>query len=169
MHEEMRSAKMIDDALRVFKSEEYSRFQNFDDALNALTRKLYEREYYNTPNSSICILYNLEFHRFQTFASCSSFRYSDAYTRIDEENSKVQYPFTTITIVEIKTNQNEGTCQMQPLKDTSLAHEIGHTLFPDFSLTIRNWFKMSKRDSSDEARKGRAMICDEQSHRKRPL
>ena len=58
MHEEMRSAKMIDDALRVFKTERYSRFQKFDDALNALTRKLYEREYYNTPNSSICIFYN---------------------------------------------------------------------------------------------------------------
>jgi hypothetical protein len=42
---------MIDYALRVFKSEEYSRLQNFDDALDALTRKLYEREYYNTPNS----------------------------------------------------------------------------------------------------------------------
>jgi hypothetical protein len=41
----MRSAKMIDDALRLFKSEEYSRFQNFDDALDALTRRLYEREY----------------------------------------------------------------------------------------------------------------------------
>jgi hypothetical protein len=42
MHEEMRSAKMIDDALRVFKTEEYSRFQNFDDALEELTRKLSE-------------------------------------------------------------------------------------------------------------------------------
>jgi hypothetical protein len=42
MHEEMRSAKMIDDALRVFKTEEYSRFQSFDDALDELTCKLYE-------------------------------------------------------------------------------------------------------------------------------
>jgi hypothetical protein len=33
---------MIDDALRVFKTEEYSRFQNFDDALEELTRKLSE-------------------------------------------------------------------------------------------------------------------------------
>jgi hypothetical protein len=100
---------MIDDALRVFKSEEYSRFQNFDDALDALTRRLYEREYYNTPNSSIRILYNLELHRFQTFASSSlsSFQYSDAYTRTLDENNKTRYPSTTITIVEIKTNQNE--------------------------------------------------------------
>src|SRR5256712_2631348 len=109
MNEEMRSAKMIDDALRVFKSEEYSRFQNFDDALDALTRRLYEREYYNTPNSSIRIRYNLELHRFQTFASSSlsSFQYSDEYTRTDDENNKTRYPSTTITIVEIKTNQNE--------------------------------------------------------------
>jgi hypothetical protein len=109
MNEEMGSAKMIDDALRVFKSEEYSRFQNFDDALDALTCRLYEGKYYNTPNSSIRILYNLEIHRFQTFASSSlsSFQYRDAYTRTDNENSKAQYPSTTITIVEIKTNQNE--------------------------------------------------------------
>ena len=36
---------MIDDALRVFKTEGYaysSRFQNFDDALDELTCKLYE-------------------------------------------------------------------------------------------------------------------------------
>ena len=42
----MRSAKMIDDALRVFKTEGYlaysSRFQNFDYALDELTCKLYE-------------------------------------------------------------------------------------------------------------------------------
>ena len=46
MHEEMRSAKMIDDALRVFKIEEYlgspSRFHNFDYALDELTCKLSE-------------------------------------------------------------------------------------------------------------------------------
>ena len=100
---------MIDDALGVFKSEEYSRFQNFDDALDALTCRLYEGEYYNTPNSYIRILYNLEIHRFQTIASSSlsSFQYSDAYTRTDDENNKARYPSTTLTIVEIKTNQNE--------------------------------------------------------------
>jgi len=100
---------MIDDALGVFKSEEYSRFQNFDDPLDALTCRLYEGEYYNTPNSYIRILYNLEIHRFQTIASSSlsSFQYSDAYTRTDDENNKARYPSTTLTIVEIKTNQNE--------------------------------------------------------------
>ena|GEM_PF-2551608 len=46
MHEEMRSAKMIDDALRVFKTEGYlaspSRFHNFDYALGELICKLSE-------------------------------------------------------------------------------------------------------------------------------
>ena len=46
MYEEMRSAKMIDDALRVSKSEEYvaspSLFHNFDYALDELTCKLTE-------------------------------------------------------------------------------------------------------------------------------
>jgi hypothetical protein len=109
MYEEMRSAKMIDDALRVFKSEEYSRFQSFDNALAELRRRLCEGEYYNTPNSSICIFYNLEIHRFQTIASSSisSFRNSDAYARTDNENSNARHPSTTLPIVEIKTNQNE--------------------------------------------------------------
>lgn len=105
----MRSAKMIDDALRGIKSEVYSRFQSFDNALRELTRKLYEGEYYTTPNSSICIFYNLEIHRFQTVASSSisSLRNSDAYTLIDSEKSKARYPSTLLMIVEIKTNQNE--------------------------------------------------------------
>ena len=46
MHEETRSAKMIDDALRVIKSEGYvaspSLFHNFDYALDELTCKLTE-------------------------------------------------------------------------------------------------------------------------------
>jgi hypothetical protein len=46
MHEEMRLAKMIDDALRVSKSEAYvaspSLFHNFDYALDELTCKLTE-------------------------------------------------------------------------------------------------------------------------------
>jgi len=109
MHKEMRSAKMIDDALRVIKSEEYTRFQSFDNALTELTRRLYEGEYYTTPNSSICIFYNLEIHRFQTVASSSisSLRNSDADTLRESENSKASYPSTMLTIVEIKTNQNE--------------------------------------------------------------
>jgi len=37
----------------------------------------------------------------------SSFQYSDAYTRTDNENNKARYPSTTLTILEIKTNQNE--------------------------------------------------------------
>jgi hypothetical protein len=37
----------------------------------------------------------------------SSFQYSDEYTRTDDENNKTRYPSATITIVEIKTNQNE--------------------------------------------------------------
>ena len=54
-------------------------------------------------------LYNLDFHRFQTFvsSSISSFQYSDAYTITDNENIKARFPSSTITIVEIKTNQNE--------------------------------------------------------------
>ena len=46
MNEEMKSAKMIDDALRVFKTEEYlaspCRFHNFDYALGELTCKISE-------------------------------------------------------------------------------------------------------------------------------
>jgi hypothetical protein len=108
MHEEMRSAKMIDDALRVFGVEEYSQFRNFDDALDALTRRLYEGEYYNTPNSFVSISYNIELHRFQTFASStSSIQDTDVRTRTDDGNWKAQYPSIMITIVKIKTNQNE--------------------------------------------------------------
>ena len=44
-----------------------------------------------------------------------------------------------------------------------------YTSFRDFGLTIRNRLKMSKHDSLDYARKFRAMICEEQQHRKRPL
>jgi hypothetical protein len=36
-------------------------------------------------------------------------------------------------------------------------------------LTIRNRLKISKSDYSDEARKFRTMICEEQPHRKRSL
>jgi hypothetical protein len=75
----------------VLKKEEYlaspSRFQNFDDALNELTRKLYEGEYYNTPNSSIFILYNLKLHRFQTLAcSSSSIQYGNRIMNNDHYN-----------------------------------------------------------------------------------
>jgi hypothetical protein len=39
----------------------------------------------------------------------------------------------------------------------------------DFGLTILNRLKMSKHDSLDYARKFLAMICEGQSHGKRPL
>jgi hypothetical protein len=44
-----------------------------------------------------------------------------------------------------------------------------YTFFRDFGLTIWNKLKMSKYDSLDYAPKFRAMICEEQPHRKRPL
>jgi hypothetical protein len=59
--------------------------------------------------------------------------------------------------------------QPKPRVRFSLAHRIGLTLLPDFALIIRNNLKISKRDSSDEARMIRGMICEEQPHRKRPL
>ena len=43
-----------------------------------------------------------------------------------------------------------------------------YTSFRDFGLTIWYKLKMSKHDS-DYAPKFRAMICEEQQHRKRPL
>jgi hypothetical protein len=96
----------------VLKKEEYlaspSRFQNCDDALNELTRRLYEGEYYNTPNSSIFILYNLKLHRFQTLACYSfSIQYGNVYARVEDEIGKVKYPLSTNTIVEIKTSHTE--------------------------------------------------------------
>jgi hypothetical protein len=69
--------------------------------LDELTRKLYDREYYNIPSSYISVLYNPELHRFQTIAS-SSFHDSDVYTRAVDRNRK-----STITIVRVKTNQKE--------------------------------------------------------------
>src|SRR5262249_55461267 len=106
MHEEMRSANVIEqNGLSVLKKEEYSHsyFQSFDDALDELTRKLYDREYYNIPYSFVSVLYNLELHRFQTIASSSSsFHDSGMHTRTDDRNRK-----STITIVRVKTNQKE--------------------------------------------------------------
>ena len=93
--------------LSVLKKEKYSpspsRFESFDDALDELTRKLYDREYYNIPNSFVSVLYNLELHGFQTIASSSSsFHDSSVYTRTDDRNRK-----SKITIVRVKTNQKE--------------------------------------------------------------
>ncbi len=71
----------------------------------------------------------------------------------------------TSTGPRIEFNPN----QPKPRVRFSLAHGIGQTLLPDFALTIRDILKISKRDSSVESRKVRAMICEEQPHRKRPL
>src|SRR5712691_2581114 len=75
-------------------------FQNFDAALDELKRKLYDGEYYNTPNSCVNVLYNIEIHGFQTLVSflCNS--------PSSGENGMSEYS-TTIRILEIKTNQEE--------------------------------------------------------------
>jgi hypothetical protein len=44
-----------------------------------------------------------------------------------------------------------------------------YTSFKDFGLTIRNKLKMSKHYCFDNASKFKAMICQEQPHRKQPL
>ena len=44
-----------------------------------------------------------------------------------------------------------------------------YTSVIDFGLTIMNKLKMSKHNSLDYAPKFRAMICEEQPQRKRPL
>jgi hypothetical protein len=41
-----------------------------------------------------------------------------------------------------------------------------YTSFRDFGLTISNKLKMSKHDSLDHVPKFRAMVCEEQPHRK---
>jgi hypothetical protein len=61
-----------------------------------------------SPVSFVSISYNLELHRFQTFASSSSsLEDTEARTRTDNGNRKAQYPSIMITLVKIKTNQNE--------------------------------------------------------------
>lgn len=102
------------DGLSVLKNEKYSpspsRFQNFNDALDELVRKLYDREYYNIPSSFVSILYNLDLHRFQTIAFSASSSFHDSgmcTTRTDARNGKGEYPSTMITIVRVKTNQKE--------------------------------------------------------------
>jgi hypothetical protein len=62
-----------------------------------------------------------------------------------------------------------NSTQPKPRVRFSLAHGIGETFSPEFALPIGNNLKISKHDSSDEWRRVRAMICDEQPHRKRPL
>jgi hypothetical protein len=92
------------------KREKYSTFQNFDDALDELIRKLYDREYYDTPSSFVSVFYNLDLHRFQTIAFSSLFSFHDSgmyTTRTDARIGKGEYPSTMITIVRVETNQKE--------------------------------------------------------------
>ena len=75
-------------------------FQNFDAALDELKQRLYNGEYYKTPNSCVYVLYDLEIHGFKTFASslCNS-------TSTGEDGMS-EYS-ATIKVLEIKTNQDE--------------------------------------------------------------
>jgi hypothetical protein len=75
-------------------------FQNFDAALDELKQRLYNGEYYKTPNSCVYVIYNLEIHGFRTFASslCNS-------TSTGEDGMS-EYS-ATIKVLEIKTNQDE--------------------------------------------------------------
>jgi len=75
-------------------------FQNFDAALYELKQRLYNGEYYKTPNSCVYVLYDLEIHGFKTFASslCNS-------TSTGEDGMS-EYS-ATIKVLEIKTNQDE--------------------------------------------------------------
>jgi hypothetical protein len=75
-------------------------FQNFDAALDELKQRLYNGEYYKTPNSCVYVLYNLEIHGFQTFASSLCNGTSTG------EDGMPEYS-TTIKIFQIKTNQEE--------------------------------------------------------------
>ena len=53
------------------------------------------------------------------------------------------------------------------MSDEAVAIALGTE--SDFGLTILNRLKMSKHDSSDQARKFRAMVYEEQLHWKLPL
>jgi hypothetical protein len=75
-------------------------FQNFDAALDELKQRLYNGEYYKTPNSCVYVLYNLEIHGFRTFA-CSLCNGTST-----GEDGMSEYS-ATIKVLEIKTNQDE--------------------------------------------------------------
>ena len=75
-------------------------FQNFDAALDELKRKLYDGEYYNTPNSCLYVLYDIEIHGYQTFASSLCNGSSSGENGMSENS-------TTTRMLEIKTNQDE--------------------------------------------------------------
>ena len=75
-------------------------FQNFDAALDELKQRLYNGEYYKTPNSCVYVLYNLEIHGFRTFASSLCNGTSTGEDGMSEYSA-------TIKVLEIKTNQDE--------------------------------------------------------------
>jgi hypothetical protein len=75
-------------------------FQNFDAALDELKQRLYNGEYYKTPNSCVYVLYNIEIHGFKTFASSLCNGTSTG------EDGLSEYSATT-KVLEIKTNQDE--------------------------------------------------------------
>ncbi len=75
-------------------------FQNFDAALDELKQRLYNGEYYKTPNSCVYVLYNLEIHGFKTFASSLCNGTSTGEDGMSEYSA-------TIKVLEIKTNQDE--------------------------------------------------------------
>jgi hypothetical protein len=75
-------------------------FQNFDAALDELKQRLYNGEYYKTPNSCVYVLYNLEIHGFRTFASSLCDGTSTGEDGMSEYSA-------TIKVLEIKTNQDE--------------------------------------------------------------
>jgi hypothetical protein len=85
-------------------------------------------------------------------------RHLDITPRDDIPDARLIPESSTGARIEFDPNQPKARISFL------LAHEIGQTLFPDFGLTIRNRLKMSKHDSSDYARKFRAMICEEQPH-----
>ena len=93
----------------------------------------------------------------------AEYHYLSITPRDDIPDARLMPESSTGARIELDPNQPKARVSF------SLAHEIGQTLFPDFGLTIRNRLKMSKRDSSDDARKFLAMICEEQPHWKRPL
>jgi len=77
----------------------------------------------------------------------------------------------TVSILECRTisqNMISKTLAAMDGSESSLK-TYQYTSFRDFRLTIRNKLKMSKHDSLDYAPKFRAMVCQEQPHRKRPL
>ena len=75
-------------------------FQNFDAALDELKQRLYNGDYYKTPNSCAFVSYNLEIHGFQTFASSLCNGISIGEDGMSDHS-------TIIKIFQIKTNQEE--------------------------------------------------------------